>query len=244
VGDSLVVAPSGDAVFGVPLGARVERPLVVSWEEGDPRMRFVRFTDVTLGAIRPIEGGSARALLTTDAGAAIAALTRPDGETTLVAFDPADGDWTTKPGFVVFFRNVLERARQRRAAGGIPPGPLGAPLRVAVPEGERVSVRTPAGETVVATSRGGVAVLDVPAEPGVFVAEVAGRERFALRHLLDPEESDLSPRATFARRDGSTGGVSTVEPIEHREAWPWLVGALLALVLLEVLWGTRKGAPA
>ncbi len=242
-GDSVVVAPSGDAVFGVRLGARVEHPTIVSWEEGDPRLRFVRPADVHLGAIRPIEGGSARALLTTDAGAAIAALTRPDGETTIVAFDPSEGDWATRPDFVVFFRNLLERARQRRAAGGVPPGPLGSPLRVAVPEGERVTVRAPSGERVVATSRGGVAVVNVPAEAGVFVAEVAGRERFALRHLADPEESDLRPRASFTRRDGASG-VATVEPVEHREAWPWLVGALLVVLLLEVLWGTRRGATA
>ncbi|MCB9595205.1 MAG: BatA domain-containing protein [Sandaracinaceae bacterium] len=242
-GDSVVVAPTGAAVFGVALEAPVERPTLVSWEEGDPRLRFVRFADVHLGAVRPIAGGSARALLTTDAGAAIAALPRPDGETTLVAFDPDDGDWATRPGFVVFFRNVLERARQRRAAGGIPPGPLGAPLRVPVPEGQRATVRTPGGATVVATSRGGVAVVDVPAEPGVFVAEVDGRERFALRNLVDPEESDLRPRATFTRSDGS-GGVATVEAVEHREAWPWIAGALLALLGIEVLWGTRKGAPA
>ncbi|MEZ4335458.1 MAG: BatA domain-containing protein [Sandaracinaceae bacterium] len=243
VGDSVVVAPRGDAVFGVALGAEFERPTVVSWEEGDPRLRFVRFGDVHLGAVRPVEGGSARVLLTTDAGTAIAALSRPDGETTLGSFDPSDGDWATRPGFVVFFRNLLERARQRRAAGGIPPGPLGTPLRVAVPEGERVTVRTPEGDAVVATSRGGVAIVDVPAQPGVYVAEVGGRERFALRHLVDPEESDLRPRASFTHRDGTTG-VATVEPVEHREAWPWLVGALLVVLLFEVLWGTRKGAPA
>ncbi|MBX3272766.1 MAG: VWA domain-containing protein [Sandaracinaceae bacterium] len=242
-GDSLVVAPTGDAVFGVGLGAPVARPTLVSWEEGDPRLRFVRFADVHLGAIRPIEGGSARALLTTDAGPAIASLSRPDGETTLVAFDPADGDWTSRPDFVVFFRNVLERARERRAAGGIAPGALGAPLRVPAPDGARVGVTTPSGRALAGTSRGGVAVIDVPAEPGVFVARVGERERFALRNLTDAEESDLSPRAVFSRRGGA-GGVATVEPVEHREAWPFLVGAVLALLAIEVLWGTRKGAAA
>jgi len=82
----------------------------------------------------------------------------------------------------------------------------------------------------------------VPAEPGVFVAEVDDRELYALRHLTDAEESDLRPRASFAREDGG-GGVATVEPVEHREAWPWVAAILLALLVIEVLWGTRRRAP-
>ena len=242
-GDALVVAPSGAEVFGVPLGAPAERPGIISWEEGDPRMRFVRFTDVHLGRIRPIEGPSARSLLTTDRGSAIGLLERPDSEITILAFDPDDGDWSSQPGFVVFFRNLLERARARRAAGGVAPGELGAPLRIPAPDGVRVTVTAPNGERIVGTSRGGVAVVDVPAVPGVFRTEASGRERFALRDLTDPEESDLRARATFTRRDGTTA-VSTVEPVEHREAWPWLALALLAILLLEVLWSTRKGAAA
>jgi len=242
-GDSVVVAPGGDAVFGVALGAPVERPTIVSWEEADARMRFVRFGDVHLGAARPIASASVQPLLTTDAGPVIASLARPDGETTIVALDPADGDWATRPGFVVFFRNLLERARHRRAAGGIGEGALGAPLRVPVRGDGAVVVRTPSGATRRATARGGVAVVAVPAEPGVFVAEVDDRELYALRHLTDAEESDLRPRAVFARSDGG-GGVATVEPVEHRESWPWLAAILLALLAIEVLWGTRRGAPA
>ncbi len=240
-GDSLVVAPREPSVFGVPLGDTTDRPTIVSWEEADPRLRFVRFTDVHLGAVRPILGASAHALLTTDAGVAIATLTRPDGETTLVSFDPGLGDWTTQPGFVVFFRNVLERARARRAAGGIPEGSIGAPLRVPVRDGQEVRVRSPSGQPLSAPSRGGVAVVPTPATPGLFVAEIGDRTRFAIRNLSDAEESDLRPRATFTRGAG-TEGVATVEPIEHREAWPWLAGLLLVLLALEVTWGTRKGA--
>jgi hypothetical protein len=242
-GDSVVVAPTGDAVFGVPLGAPVEGPRIVSWAEGDPRLRFVRFSDVHLGRVRPLEGASARALLTTDAGTAIGALSRPDGETTIVAFDPAAGDWAGQPGFVVFFRNLLERARARRAAGGLAPGPLGAPLRVPAPDGARVAVETPSGATRAAISRGGVALVPVPAEPGVFRVRVGERERFALRNLLDAEESDLAPRARFVRRDGETA-VATAAPVEHREAWPWLAAALLVLIAAEVVWSTRRGAAA
>lgn len=247
-GDSIVVAPTGDTVFGatvfgVRLGETSERPTIVSWEEADARLRFVRFGDVHLGTIRPILGGSASPLLRTSAGPAIATLSRPDGETTLVSFDPADGDWSTQPGFVIFFRNLLERARLRRAAGGIAPGPLGAPLRVPAPDGARVRIESPSGTLLESTSRGGVAIVDVEAEPGVFRARAGERELHAIRHLLDPEESDLRPRGTFTRSEGG-GAIATVEPVEHLEAWPWITAALLLLLFVEVLWGTRRGAAA
>ncbi len=242
-GDSVVVAPRGASVFGAPLGEPVPAPRVVAWEEADERLRFVPFGSVHLGPVRPIEGASARALLTTDAGIALGALTRPAGETTVVAFDPDEGDWASGPGFVVFFRNLLERARRRRAAGGIAQGPLGAPLTVPAPDGGEVRVTTPSGRVVVGAVRDGVALVEVPAEPGVYDVAVGERRLRALRSLLDAQESDLRPRAQLTR-GGAGGGVEAIEPVEHHEAWPWLAGALLVLLLLEVLWASRRGAVA
>ncbi len=242
-GDSVVVAPSGDEVFGVELGPAAERPTVVSWDEADARLRFVGFGDVHFAAIRPIRGAAAHALLTTDRGTAIGAVERADGETTIVGLDPDAGDWSTRPGFVVFFRNLLERARARRAAGGVPDGLLGEPLRVPAPEGTTVRVETPDGHVHQARSRGGVAVVEVPPEPGVYRVQAGERARFALRNLLDAEESDSTPRASFTTSDGREAAL-IAEPRESREAWPWLAAALLVLLALEVLWATRKGAPA
>jgi Ca-activated chloride channel family protein len=241
-GDSIVVEPSGERVFGVELGAASDPPTIVSWEESDPRMRFVRFSDVHLGPVRPI-ARAARPLLTTSAGSAIAVLERADGETTIVSFDPDVGDWAAQPGFVVFFRNLLERARARRAAGGVAPGAVGEPLRIPAPDGSRVRVTTPSGRVLTAPARGGIAIVFAAAEPGVFRVRAGERERFALRNLLDPEESTLAPRARFVRHDGRTAHV-TSEPIEHREAWPWIALALLIFLALEALWATRKGATA
>jgi hypothetical protein len=143
----------------------------------------------------------------------------------------------------VFFRNRLERARTRRAAGGIAASALGEPLRIPAPDQAEVRVTTPEGRVRIGRARGGVAVVEGPAEPGVYRARVGARERFALRNLLDAEESDLSARARFTRTDGHETAV-TEEPIEHQESWAWLAGALLALLVLEALWSTRKGAAA
>jgi hypothetical protein len=181
--------------------------------------------------------------VTTDAGVAVAALERPDGEATIVSLDPDRGDWPLKPGFVVFFRNLLERARARRRESGVTQGELGAPLRVSADDGAAIEARTPSGRVLVSRARGGVAMIDVTAEPGAYRVRVGERERLALRSLLDAEESDLSPRASFTQSD-ERAPVATSEAIAQHEAWPWLALALLFLLGLEALWATRRGAAA
>jgi hypothetical protein len=240
-GDSVVVAPSGDRAFEATFGEDRARPTITTWDEEDPRLRFVTLSDVNVASLRSLAQPAGRTLVSTDRGPAILSIERPDGETTLLAFDPEQSDWPDKASFVVFFRNLLERARGRRAAGGIAPGSLGEPLRVAAPDGVEVDVSTPSGASLSARSRGGVAVVPVPAEPGVYLARVGGRELAALRSLLDPAESDLAPRARFTRGgSGTTTGVAKAE--DHVESWPWFIGALLLVLLLEAIWATRRNA--
>lgn len=240
-GDSIVIAPTGDDVFGAAIGAESRDARIVSWDEGDPVLRFVRFRDLHVAAFRPITGASARSLLAVAGGTAIASLTRPDADITLVSFDPDRSDWPDQPSFVIFFRNVLERARERRAEGGIHAGSLGEPLRVPAPDGTSVVIRAPDGSSETALSRGGIAIGETHAIPGVYTAEVGRRRLHALRNLLDPAESDVRPRARF--ETGTSGGtVTTSEAREPREAWPWLAGALLVILALEALWATRRSA--
>lgn len=242
-GDSLVLAPTGERAFEAELRDPVEGSRIVTWDEEDARMRFVGMADVHLGPLRPIATASARPLLTTDRGVAIATLSRPDGETTIVAFDPGLSDWPRHPSYVIFFRNLLERARQRRAAGGVAPGRLGEPLRVPAVDGAPVEVRTPSGATLSAVSRGGVAVVAVPAEPGVYRVAAGDRELFALRNLLDPGESDLSPRLELVRGGAAEAG-AIEEPDQLFEAWPWFAAGLLLVLAIEAWWATRRRAAA
>lgn len=242
-GEVLALAPTGESALGIALGEEQRAPTIVTWDEGDPRLRFVSFRDVHLAAARPITGASARPLITADVGPIAALVERPDGEVTLLAFDPDRSDWPRRPGFVVFVRNLLERVRARRAAGGIPPGAIGEPLRVPAADGETVVVRAPDGSSASAVARGGVAIVDVPASPGTYVAEIGRRRAHALRNLLAPAESDLRPRARFVTREGGAE-VRASERREPQEAWPWLAAALLIVLAIEVAWATRKGAAA
>ena len=242
-GDALVVAPTEDSVLGVRLGPEASRPRIVSWDEADPRLRFVSLAEVHLTAARPFASAALRPLVTADAGVVAGVLERPDGEATILSFDPDRSDWPRGAGFVVFVRNLLERARARRAAGGIPPGALGEPLRVPAADGETVRATAPDGSTRSAVGHGGVALVEVPALPGSYAVEVGRRHLWALRSLGSPAQSDLSSRARFVEREsGATvTGTTAREPLE---AWPWLAALLLLALAAEVAWATRKGAAA
>ncbi|GAB4111735.1 MAG: hypothetical protein OHK0013_47860 [Sandaracinaceae bacterium] len=240
-GDAMVIAPSGARAFSVALGDEVRQPRIVSWEQDEPRLRFVSFRDVHVASMRPITGAEARTLVQTDHGALVSSLAHPGGEATILGFDPDRSDLPDQPGFVILFRNILERARQRRAEGGIRAGRIGEPLRVPAPDGAPVEVRCPDGSTARGLSRGGIAIVEVPALPGVFEATVGRRRLFALRNLLSAAESDPRPRARFVTTAGG-GEVAIEEGVAPREAWAWLAGALLVVLLLEAAWASRKGA--
>ncbi|MEM1418034.1 MAG: hypothetical protein AAGH15_24270, partial [Myxococcota bacterium] len=242
-GLSIVVAPEGNRAFEVSLGETREAPAILTWAEDAEALRFTSFEDVHLAAVRPL-GGAGRTLLETSAGAAMREVTRPDGVTLVLGFDPAASDWTRDPSFVIFARNALERARRSRAAGGIAAGPLGAPLRVPAPDGSRVLVESPGGERADAVARAGVALVAVPALSGVHRATLDdGRERFALRALFDAGESDPRPRLTFAQADTAPAEEARAAP-RVSEAWPWLAAVSLVLLVLEALWATRREARA
>ena len=241
-GDSIVIAPHGDRVFEAAVGQQSDAPTVVTWNESDPRLRFVSFRDVHMASVRPISGGAVEALMTTDAGTAIGSLRRDTGETTVIGFDPSRSDWPKQTSFVIFFRNLLERARARRAAGGVPSGTVGEPLRIPLADAAEVQVVTPSGVRLKATGRGGMAVVDIDSEPGVFRIVDEHRARFALRNLLEASESNLQSRLhTDSQGLGPTTEI-TAAARARSEGWPIAAGALLALILLEVAWATRRSA--
>lgn len=244
-GDTLVIAPDGE-LFGEALPEPVEHPRVMTWNEDDARLRFTTFGTVHVGTLRPISLGAYEPLVTTEAGAAIASQSRPDGALTVVGFDPDQSDWPRQAGFVVFFRNLLEAARTRRAAGGVAAGRIGEPLRVPAPDDTEVVATAPDGTSTRVTARGGIAIVPVPATPGAFRVSVSGvpQGRFALRNLLDAEESELAPRAELTVVGETGEGSAPSEAREPLEAWPYVAMALLVVLVLEALWATRKGAAA
>jgi hypothetical protein len=192
-----------------------------------------------------------RALVSTARGVAIGVLPRVDGDITIVSADTDRGPWARTPGFVIFFRNLMEQARAQRAAGGIATGEVGEALRVVARDGVPVSVLTPEGRTLEASSHAGVALVPVPPVAGAFVVRVGDHAQVGLRHVLRAEASDLRPRASVGAGAGEASDAGAAERTNasgpdtvavESALYPFFALALLLVCALEVAWATRKEA--
>ncbi|MFK8000201.1 MAG: BatA and WFA domain-containing protein [Polyangiales bacterium] len=234
-GDSWVIDPEGERVFEFELGEEVEAPRIVTWRDEDPRLRFLDLGDVLLGRSRSVVGGDV--LISAQHGDVASTLSRPTGETTLLAFDPSDGTWPREASFVIFFRNLLERARDRRAAGGIPPGSLGQPLQIPARVDGDVRVESSRAQASV-TPRGGVAIVDVAARPGLFRVNDELGQRIAVRNLVDAKESDARARMTLTVRGGEEATATSAR--DSHEITKWLALLVVLLVSAELVWSSRR----
>ena len=239
-GDTLVVAPTGDRVFELTL-QEPSATEIVSWDELDPALRFVQLADVHLGEARPVESPVGRGLVRTRAGVVAARVERPAGESTVLAFDPDRSDWPRQPSFVVFVRNLIERARAHRVAGGLAPGGLGDPLSIPSRAGQELRIRTPDDQTLAVDAQGELTVVPIDPTVGLYGIERDEQQLVAFRSLLDRTESDLTARIATGGREAN-GDAIVLEEVAPVELWPWLAMTLLALLLLETLWATRRGA--
>jgi len=248
------------AAAGIGVGAVVPGSArVIRWPPEDPRWRYADPGDLRLRSVRPLSGEGLRSLLATTAGVAIGERRTLAGRITVTGIDPVASGWAQDPSFVVFARNLLEDARDRRRRGGVPDGPLGAPLRVPAGDDQEVQVTLPDGTERRAVARGdGQAWVPVPPVPGVYQVRVAGSApRRVLRSGGERTEVDLrgtgeapkpiageGTRRVAASPDPSTPGDSEAAAPGPAGAAPPLVALPFALALLgELAWASRRGQP-
>jgi uncharacterized membrane protein len=245
-GDLLIVDPPAGPCLGAQLGERVEHPVVTSWSDADPRLRFVSMHDVLLMDARPIEPESKRqALIRSDRGVIAADVSTTARAATLLGFDIDRTTWPTERSFVVFVRNVIEQARVHRASAIAGPALAGDPLRVSLPSQVReANIEAPDGAVNVVQVRQGLAVVPEMPRAGLYriawQTPVAGQLWMPV-NLTSPDESDLS-RAPPALTRAATHIADADELLAHR-SWTWLLAlAALGLVLFDVWYLTRRRA--
>ena len=134
--------------------------MITSWENGDPRMRFLTLDGVHVAkanALKP--DGATQELIRTQQGTIATDISTATRTGTLLGFDVGDSDWPLKASYVLFMRNVLEQARAHRAHGMTGPARAGEPLRVSHPwdgderGGDRAARREARGVASAAASR-------------------------------------------------------------------------------------------
>jgi hypothetical protein len=242
-GDLLVVHPPPGRCGGTVVGAAVERPELTSWENADPRLRFLTLDGVHVAHANLLEPeGASQRLVNARQGTLVTDISTSTRAGTLVGFDVGESDWPLKASFVLFVRNLLEQARAHRARGITGPARAGEPMRLTVPAtATHLEATGPAGEKVEVAQRSGLAVIpDIP-RVGFYTLAWQGPQAGSTlvpANLTSAAESDLTARP-LAVDPAKVTVSAAAQPDAHNE-WTWVLALIaLGLVVFDVWWLTR-----
>jgi hypothetical protein len=246
-GDVWVVDPPLGRCFDVEVGEVLERPQVTSWDDADPRMRFLALDDVFVEKARALTPASRRqALVRGPRGPLLVDASTSSRAVTISGFDVADSDWPYKASFVVFARNLLEEARLHRTSAAAGLASTGDAIRVRVPLGvTEVEVTGPGGDGARPErleARGGIVVLPELERAGFYRVAWSSPgtgARLVPVNLASADESDLM--RTLAEDSGADAvveaGASAMAPREHSYLFAL---AALALLAFDIWYLTRR----
>jgi len=245
-GDLLIVRPPAGRCFGAVVGEPVERPAITSWDQSDPRLRFLTLDGVSIAKASLLGVDENAALVRTRDGSLVADASTGSRTVTIVGFDVGESDWPLKASFVLFMRNITELARSHRLSSVIGDARTGGALRVAVPLTARdVTATGPGGVVIDVSSADGIVVLPATNRVGHYRVRYGGdtpNEIVVPVNLASAAESNLASRAELdvgasvaVREEG--------EPVRRPRELGWLLAlAALIVLLVEVTHHTRRRA--
>ncbi len=243
--DFVLLNPPPGECRGVIVGESVQGPSITSWNEADPRFRFLTLDGVHLGKAQRLSLDSpGNSLVRAQEGTVIADISPPGRTGTLVGFDVGESNWPLKASFVLFVRNLVEVTRTRRARGVSASARTGHPVQLRVPSDiQQITVQLPDGTDQKLPARGGLAVLPGAHQAGFHHVSWQGKRPGSVllaTNFVDAEESDLRPRE-LDTTGTERATVSEGQEMETFREWGWIT-ALVALLLLvvDVWWLTRR----
>jgi hypothetical protein len=235
--DLLVVGPPTGTCLGVRVGPLLERPAITSWEQVDPRLRFLTLDGVNIanGTLLTTDREQA-ALVRAKDGSLIVDASTSARTVTIVGFDVGESDWPLKASFVLFMRNVTELARSHRLSSVVGDAHTGAALRVVLPaRATEVTASGALGEALDVSAADGVAVIPAANRAGLYRVRYAGEpagELLVPVNLGSAAESD-SFTAKPVMESAGVEVAGEAAPVERRSELAWVAG-LVALLLLLV----------
>ncbi len=248
-GELLIVDPPFGDCYGAHIGTAIDDALVTSWQQTDSRMRFLTLDGVYISHAHALTPTSHRqALVTSDRGVVAIDASDAHRSITLLGFDVGDSNWPLRASFVLFVRNVLERARNHRSRSAAVSTRAGRPLRVPLPAGvEQVIISGPGDFEARRPVQAGLAILTNISTTGLYRLQwhqPSFGEVWLPVNLTSRNESDLSK----ALQDSAGPAIDVTpqrQPVVSQRRHSWLLALLaLALLLLDIWWLTRKPKPS
>lgn len=240
--DLLLLNPPEGPCRTLTVGATVDRPLLTSWSETDPRLRYLTLDGVDIArarSLRPERVGDA--LVHAQQGVLLADVSSPGRMGTLVGFDVGASTWPLKASFVLFLRNVVELARAHRESSLSAPARTGDPLRLRVPlDVATVTVEDPSGRREPLAARSGLVVIPAPRNVGFLHVSWAGSRPGSIlvpANLSSEVESRIAPRALPSSLGKATEGARGGSALGLEG---WLALLALGLVALDLALFTHR----
>lgn len=254
---SEALSPGRYLIFGAapPIGGLTasgerEGPFIaIDWSREHPMFRFSSLDNLIIARDVALESSDdLRVLARSDAGPIVVEATDRGVRAIVASFEPAESNWPFDPGFVIALASAVRTLGDAAGAVTMDSVTPGEAVSTRVPTSVReVTLRDPDGETrtllpspdgVVTfgpVQRTGIYQLTWRGDAGPTDVVVDGRTlRVVTANLLNAAESDLgtAPSLDLASRTvEATAG--TGDGTERRRLWPWLIGAALAIVMLE-----------
>jgi len=223
----------------------VEGPVIVDWNANHPLMRFVTWDNVqvaqTLGVKAPPWG-----LVLVEAQQTPLVVAGEKGRQRLVwiGFDSLQSTWPLRVSFPIFMANAMEWLNPQQSDVSQLTMQAGTPFRqplfashdiatITLPKGDKKEVKL--GE------KAKELIWSETSKVGVYKANFGTNETSFTVNLMDPAESDITPKAQVpVGAQGATAGA--ISKRANLEYWRWFVMAALAVLMFEWWYYHRRTA--
>lgn len=199
---------------------------VTAWDESHPILKFVSFIDVDIRSARHLDFATEANIQIVAEAAQTPLIVTGEGlpHWVMVNFDFEESDFSVRPGFPIFMKNVIawfvgESLTLRRRVGMVE-----VPL-------QQASIKSFDGESVAAKTNLGSTWFEC-LEPGLFVASSGDASIHVAVNLSSHGISDLN-RSMLAEQNSDA---TLNRRLLHRELWVYLL--LICIVLITLEWWT------
>ncbi|MBM2803837.1 MAG: hypothetical protein HW419_1730 [Deltaproteobacteria bacterium] len=229
----------------IRLEGKIQSPRVIA-----PLVKHAVTEGLSLGDLRVQEAlrvglaGDATVLARSAEGPLVFVMERAKLRLLFVGFDLAASDLPFRVAFPVLIHNVLEWFQPQRLEFPGQSAPAGTPFALRSPAGDSaLEITLPSGKRESFTDAPSPLLFADTFQSGFYEYKSAGRTgRFAV-NLFDESESNISPRLSATTKtpqsSDSRGGIEIGE--SGFSLWPFLLGAVVLLLALELFLAFRQG---
>ena len=199
----------------------IQKPVIDTWRDDHPIMRFVSMHDVAIETASEIDAADLTVIAAAGTTPLIVASTKP--KWVMLTFDLGSSDLALQGGFPIFVNNVLAWFSRDGVALPRKPGLVSIPAtnaQITTIDGQPVTSRQVFNETV----------FEAP-DAGLFVAALEDSKMHVAVSLTNPVFSDVN-RSSLTEETGE----ATAGPLLSHELWFYMVFA--ALILIGAEWYT------